>query len=85
MQVYMYMDIQANGNLGRFRLVDKALTEETEQRLAGEAKLRREVESMARAVALSIRDADAQHAALVEVCVCVCVCVCVFVCLCVCV
>ena len=56
----------ASANLSRFQLVDKALSEEKEARLKSEVKMRREVESMATAIADSIRDADAQHAGLVE-------------------
>jgi len=57
---------QAAANLSRFQLVDKALSEEKEARQKSEAKMRREVEGMATAIADSIRDADAQHAGLVE-------------------
>ena len=88
----LVLHLQASGNLSRFQLVDRALSEEKEARLAGEVKLRKEVESMAKAIADSIRDADAEHAALVEavhqrvverIAQQVCVCVCVYVCACV--
>ena len=50
---------EAAKNLSRFQTVDKALSEEREERVVNEGKLRKELESMAKAIADAIRDADA--------------------------
>jgi len=56
----------ASENLERFVLVNRALTEEKDARLEAEASVRKEVEGVAAAMGDAIRDADADHAGLVE-------------------
>ena len=58
--------VLASQNLSRFQLVNKALSEEKDARLEAEARLRIEVEKMAAAIGDAMRDADTDHAGLVE-------------------
>ena len=56
----------AAASLSRLQLLDRAVNEEREARVAAVGGVRREMEGMAAAIAESIRDADAEHVGLVE-------------------